>query len=224
MLGTMGCVRPRNPRQREVHTVDIARVVARSRTIVCPLVLRSLPVDADRFDTLARILQTTPNRRLSLRALTALGLAALLGEDEAEAKKKGRKKGRKKKGGKKKDVKCQGESCEKEEEKQFCHPAGQQCILSPYPCCAGTVCCDGVPPYNSGFCALATSECCKQEAADCMRSNECCPGLCCSSEGQCIVNLYGGSEICSTDESIECCEGYTCQDRNPSGFGTCQPG
>ena len=180
-------------------------------------------MDAERFDTLARALQTTPTRRLTLGALTALGLAALLGEDEAEAKKKGRKKG-KKKGGKKKGVKCQGESCEKEGESLICHPAGEQCTFTPYPCCPGTACCDGAPPYNSGVCARATSECCKKESADCMRSNECCPGLCCSSEGQCIVNLDGGSPVCSTDDSIECCEGYTCQDRDPSGFGTCQPG
>jgi hypothetical protein len=45
-------------------------------------------VDADRFDTLARAMQTTPTRRLTLGALTALGLATLLGDDEAEAKKK----------------------------------------------------------------------------------------------------------------------------------------
>jgi hypothetical protein len=61
-------------------------------------------VDADRFDTLARALQTSPTRRLALSALTALGLAAVLGDNESEAGKRGggKKKGGGKKGGKKK--------------------------------------------------------------------------------------------------------------------------
>jgi hypothetical protein len=63
-------------------------------------------VDADRFDTLARALQTTPTRRLTLGALTALGLASVLGDAEIDAKKKGGgKKGGGKKGGKKKKKK-----------------------------------------------------------------------------------------------------------------------
>jgi hypothetical protein len=65
-------------------------------------------MDADRFDALARALHTTPTRRLTLRALTALGLAAVLGEAEIEAEPKGGGK----KGGKKKG-KCKGKGKDK---------------------------------------------------------------------------------------------------------------
>ncbi len=180
-------------------------------------------MDADRFDTIARTLHSTPTRRLTLGALTALGLAAILGDHEVAAKKKG---GGKKDGGKKKKkkgVKCQGKSCKKEEEKQFCHPAGEQCTFTPYPCCPGTLCCNHVAPYNTGFCVLPSDECCRKQFAPCTRSIECCDGLCCF-EGQCIDNSWGGSsEICSGDDSLYCCEGYKCV--KPDGiFGTCQPG
>jgi hypothetical protein len=136
-------------------------------------------VDADRFDTIARTLHSTPTRRLTLGALTALGLAAILGDHEVAAKKKG---GGKKDGGKKKKkkgVKCQGKSCKKEEEKQFCHPAGEQCTFTPYPCCAGTVCCEtALPPYNIGTC-LPPAQCCTGEICSAEDGSDCPPGCTC---------------------------------------------
>ena len=58
-------------------------------------------MDADRFDTIARALHSSPTRRLTLGALTALGLAAVLGDAETDAKQGGGKKGGGKGGGKK---------------------------------------------------------------------------------------------------------------------------
>jgi hypothetical protein len=155
-------------------------------------------VDADHFDALARSL-FAPRSRRSLAAV--LGLLSLLGAGDAEAGKKG------------------GGKMGKGKRKKHCVSAGESCTLSVHPCCGDTLCCDNGTGFRS---CLPKDDCCTLLDAPCISSEQCCGVLCCK-EGKC--GYAGGTETkCSTDSSLECCMDYTCQNRDSSGFGTCQPG
>ena len=132
-------------------------------------------MDADRFDTLARALQTTPTRRLTLGALTALGLASILGDAEIDAKKKG---GGKKGGKKKKKERCKlvGRECCSDSD---CS-GGKTCCERAYcgECCSQEDC-DAFYPGQSLTCSQrATCDDCSPEGALCSNDIECCSDSC----------------------------------------------
>src|SRR5687768_10783311 len=116
-------------------------------------------MDDDRFDGLARALRATPTRRSTLRALTVLSVAAILGPDEAAARLK-RKDGKKKDGKKKDDNKkkrcrsefpryCPGLGCCPGHMSQCC-PNG--CAKPGYRCCSAA--------QGGGSCHPDTPQCC----------------------------------------------------------------
>jgi hypothetical protein len=153
-------------------------------------------VDADRFDTLARALQTSPTRRLTLAALTALGLAALLGDTGTDAKKKG---GGKKGGGKKDGGKKGG----KKKKKAQCKLIGRECCFDS-DCSGGRTCC------QRAYCG----ECCSQEDCEVFYPGQ---GLTCSERATCDDCSPEGA-LCSND--IECCSDY-CDFPDGEAFGAC---
>ena len=116
-------------------------------------------MDADRFDTLTRALQSSPTRRLTLGALTALGLTALLGDAETNAKKKGHKKGKKRK------------------KKGLCTSVGDNCTFSVHPCCGGTSCCD--PAGTGSRTCVPPAECCAGNICSSDSGTECSVGCTC---------------------------------------------
>ena len=133
-------------------------------------------MDADRFDTLARALHATPTRRLTLAALTALGLTALLGDAETDAKKKS---GGKKKGGKKKKKeKCRliGRQCCSDSD---C-PGDNTCCQRAYcgECCSQADCELFYPGQDLTCSERATCDDCSGEGTLCSNNIECCSDYC----------------------------------------------
>jgi hypothetical protein len=122
-------------------------------------------VDADRFDTLARALRTTPTRRLTLGALTALGLAALLGDAGTDAKPGGGKKGKGKKGKGKKG----GDN--KKKKKKTTPPTNTNAVCRFDSDCNGhangPLCCDNNPPY------FECAQCCSAGNRGCTSPQYC---------------------------------------------------
>lgn len=93
-------------------------------------------MDANRFDTLTRALTEAPSRRSLLHLGMGGGLAALLGRDNAEARKRGK--------GKKKKKKNNGPP-------RTCNPA----------CASFETCDDGTCCRNTGTgCVVGTPSCC----------------------------------------------------------------
>ncbi len=169
-------------------------------------------MDASRFDIISRSLSTTPTRRLTVRALTALGLVAVSGPATAA----------KKKGGKKK-CKDKGDSC-------------PTCPESPCaPKCTGKTC---GPDGCGGSCGACTGGTCRSGTCDCSGNDtetEVCGGNCvapCPSDRArnpftcacCIATgeRSGNSQTCAQD----CCSGVCglidAIVRCLGGVGTCQ--
>jgi hypothetical protein len=119
----------------------------------------AVPMDADRFDLLARALTCGTSRRALSRALTGLSLAggvgALLGTDETSARKKNIKK---KKKCKKSQKKC-GKKCVP---KDGCCPvcsSREICEFGFCFCAPGTIAC-------GAFCCVSGAEVCYRADGD----------------------------------------------------------
>ncbi len=166
-------------------------------------------MDADRFDGLTRALRATPTRRLTLRALTVLGMAAIIGADEAATRLK--RKDNKKKDKKKKDKK-----------KKRCR--------SEFPLfCPGLGCCPGyLPTCCPGGCAKPGYACCSaaQGGGSCGPDTpQCCGPTSKFPQGYCVANgtlccspAKGGS--CPVDVPV-CCPAGTGPQNGPNP-GCCQ--
>lgn len=156
-------------------------------------------MDADRFEMLLRTLHATPTRRLTLRTLAVLSLSTLLGQQDGEAKKKGKgKKGKNKKKGKKCVPDCSGKSCGDDGCGGSCGSCpvdkicdGVSCVCPPgqldsggvcatEPICAGAnTLCGANGQCCSAFCA-GLLLCASSEAGQpCHVTNDCQPGLTC---------------------------------------------
>ncbi len=123
-------------------------------------------MDHDRFDTLARALVGGASRRTLLgtagvSALGAFGLAALLGADEAEAKKGGKKRKRRRRRCKLTNLRDKSCSADK-----ACCPSKKYVCGIPF---GGT---QGDP-----------EKCCGVEDAPCEFPSDCCAGLTCPAGG-----------------------------------------
>lgn len=156
-------------------------------------------MDADRFDTLARTLDSSPSRRgvIGASILGLLGLRELLTADA-------RKKKRKKKGKKKKSAACPAE--------RVC---GADCCSEGRVCDANGACCPAERVCASGCCG---------EGEICSSSGECLDQSCCSGEVVCgpynsqgTCCLYPEYAYCRCESSpgagdgfVGCCSGSNC--------------
>ncbi|MGH2618507.1 MAG: hypothetical protein ACRDJC_25025 [Thermomicrobiales bacterium] len=125
-----------------------------------------MDVDNDRFDTLARALGGGASRRTVLgtagvSAMGALGLAALLAPDEAEAKQGGKKRKRRRR--RCKLTNLRGKTCGADKD-----------------CCTNKKYACGIP---FGGAEGDPEECCGDEGAPCEFPSDCCSGLTCPSGG-----------------------------------------
>jgi len=143
-------------------------------------------VDADRFDTLARALHTTPTRRLTLRALSVLGVVSLLGREAAEAGKRGKKHGGGKKKNKKKNNNNSSGTCRENGQPctSGCNPDGltQQSIPCDT-CCSKTCGWDWQASLN--YCCVKTGDPCPGCGPD-QDCPKCCGSKYCTSNGTCF--------------------------------------
>jgi hypothetical protein len=190
-------------------------------------------MDAERFDTLARIISTAGSRRRAVATAVggALTLFGLVDSHEAAAKKKKacppckkRKKGKCK--GKLPDgTGCPGGSCRAGSCIAASPPPPPPCAATGCPygdVCQGQVCvnCLGAPCVNNGqcctnFCAAFTACACAfgnfGPDFGCTSNAQCCNGSCNLATGKCDCDPAGSP---CTDSST-CCG--TC-----SGSGVCQ--
>jgi hypothetical protein len=137
------------------------------------------------FDRLARLVSTDASRRkvvksASASALGMLGLAKLLGVEEAKAKKGGKKK---------KSRRC------KKTVNASCNPPGKKCCrglaCEEGKCCKslGTKCEDGSECCGNGICdqvegGNSQTLCCHLAGEPCSKTSDCCETFSCSG-GEC---------------------------------------
>jgi hypothetical protein len=186
-------------------------------------------MDADRFDTLLRLLSETPTRRGALGLLTGSalggGLGALLGLSSPEnaAAHNPLKKC------KKINDKGKRKACVKKAKEHNAAHNASNTTLPPVGCPAGT------SPCGAGGACILTDLCCKEDA-DCPEATfgpmECLDGVCdCPRGGRPCPLGGGGWYCCDASNGETCCNDDSCctatctvQDREcacPGGSGPC---
>ena len=189
----------------------------------------SLPMDAGRFDGLARSLATAGSRRRTLGSLLAgaIGLLGLLDMRPEEAAAHNPLKACKKKSGRAK------KRCIKKAKKHNAQHATEAPAPAPPPCASaadGFPCPDDGNPCTDDFCRAGTCiHPAKPDRTACGGGGQCCGGQCVA-DNECCTNAHcpfgktctsAGTCVCPTGK-IDC--GAGCQTGNCCVHTDCSPG